>query len=76
MNSVSGYRQSLEGVDRHDHRLVDYLACLRIVITDSQVIALAPKSDEFPLKINDVILGPFNFYPKQNDSIVGGKCHP
>src|SRR5271157_3064634 len=51
------------------------LAHIRLEIGQSHIHAVIPTSDEFPLQIEDVLFGPFNFYPHKGDSIVGRCWH-
>jgi hypothetical protein len=75
VNDVPGNSEHVEGKDRHQLTIWSALRQLRIVIEDRHVSVVAPVSKQFPLEVTQVMLGPFNLYPKKDQSIIGGKCH-
>ena len=47
----------------------------QIRIGGNSINLLVPKSDDFGLQIQEMLLGPVNFYAGQNQSVVGRKWH-
>jgi hypothetical protein len=68
------------GLHAQDSRIVLPDWCLelfrrQIRIGKESIKLFVPKSDDFRLQIQEVLLGPANFYPNQNQSVVGRKWH-
>jgi hypothetical protein len=75
VNHVSGDGKNPEGIDRKDLLFVDYLSRVRIFISQTDTKVIAPSLQNFPFEVLKIMLGPFDFYAKQDDSIVGRKWH-
>ena len=74
LDHISGTTQNVEGKNPNDVHIMDWrreLSRCKICIGENNVTLLIPEDENFPLNIQEMLLGPLNFYPNQVDSVVG-----
>lgn len=72
VNQVSGENWNIESVDMEWSGLKAWLTDTRLEIDANCLKGCLTQSDSSRFQIVEVLLGPFNFYADQADSVVGG----
>jgi len=75
VDDISGSGDCVPGQNRELSEILGYLSRLRIELAENRCLMFIPKSNEFSLKITEMLLGPFNFYANKNKSVGGGQRH-
>jgi hypothetical protein len=71
LNDISGDGNGVERGDPEGAENLRFMSSLRIFIGHDRVSVCVPGFfDKFPFKLNEVLLGPLNFYANKNDSAV------
>lgn len=75
VDHIASDRHSIKGKHWNRSVVLSALSKIRIRLKYGDVLVTVPMGKEFPIEITEVKFGPFNFYPDQNNSVVGRKWH-
>ena len=72
VDSVASYSGNIGTVDEERIELKSWLSGIRVRIKPDSLEYWADKSASSIFQVVDVLIGPFNFYADQSQSVVGG----
>ena len=73
VDDVSGGSHGVEGKSAEYLSLLRCLSAMKINLCENRVQAVVPESQEFGVKITEMLLGPLDLYPNQDQSGLRGE---
>ncbi len=71
MDDIPRCGENFKGINRETL----HVRGLRVILSNTHIQVFVPAREDYPFEVTEVLFGPFNFYAKENQTCVGGKCH-
>jgi hypothetical protein len=75
VDCVTSDSKRLEGIDGKVFPGQKGISKIRVLLQKTNLLVSSPSISQLDFEITDVLFGPFDFYPEQDDSVVGGEWH-